>query len=160
YQSFHYCEPCWKQAKSALGLGTWTFVLVLFGAFSTLILAAAIAGTSRNPENQGSGPGVLLLLAPAALLAAFAGLFLLIRGVKHRRYPLRESQVAWGPAAFYVGSGFLDVQGHSTYKALRREWVALLVKANPEQVDDETYQAFANAPKPSVSPGTRPFGGS
>ncbi len=51
----------------------------------------------------------------------------------------------------------MDMQDQSVYLAARREWMAELVRLNPDQVDAATYQAWVGEPPPA---GTgRPFGG-
>ena len=159
YQSFNYCEPCLKQARSAMGLGTWAFFLVMLGLVSAIISSIALDEAFRDPGAAQSTAGGLVLLGPVGSAAIFVGLYFLVRKVKRGRYPLRPEQALWGPAVFYVGSGFMDLQNRSAYKAVRREWIAALIQANPEQADEGTYQAFVGMPKPPAAPVNRPFGG-
>ena len=41
---------------------------------------------------------------------------------------------------------------------MRPEWIVALVKANPDQVDDATYQGLVGAARPVEAGTARPFG--
>jgi hypothetical protein len=113
-------------------------------------------GTGR-PTDFAAG----LAVTAAVVLALGGGIlfYLAIRALKRRRRPLRPDQAVWGLAAFYTGGTHLGFSSaNAVYQAARLEWIAALVKANPEQVDDAAYQALLGAARPSSAPGARPFG--
>lgn len=164
YQSFNYCAPCHKQADSALGLFNWGIVFAIVGFFvfiGLLVLSVQMSDPYRDPVTHKASDLLTLLCMAGSVLAAAVisgALWYLVRTIKHKRHPLKPEQAVWGPAAYYTGSGVLDVQSFASYKAARREWLAELVKANPAQVDDDTYVSYVGASKPQAA-GARPFGG-
>jgi hypothetical protein len=164
YQTFNYCDPCHKQADSAQGLMGWALGLSILGvaAFVVfLVLLVDFTAPYRDPETHKASDLTAVLVMIAAILAAAVlcgGLWWLVRAVKRKRHPMSAGQAVWGPAAYYTGSGVLDVQSYSSYKAARREWLAELIKANPAQVDDDTYVSYVGASKPETG-AARPFGG-
>jgi hypothetical protein len=164
YQTFNYCGPCGKQADSALGLQGWAFGLAILGFFACIgFLALSVESTAqfRDPVTHEASSLVAALSIIAAILAAAVisgGLWWLVRTIKRKRHPMRPEQAVWGPAAYFTGSGVLDVQSHSSYKAARREWLAELIKENPAQVDDDTYVSYVGAARPEAV-NARPFGG-
>jgi hypothetical protein len=164
YQTFNYCSPCCKQADSALGLQGWVFGLSILGvaAFVVfLVLLVEFTASHRDPETHKASDLATALIMIASGLGAVAvsgGLWWLVRTIKRKRHPMRPEQAVWGLAAYYTGSGVLDVQSYSSYKAARREWLAELIKANPAQVDDNTYVSYVGASKPETG-AARPFGG-
>ncbi len=164
YQSFNYCAPCHKQADSALGLVGWGIAFGILGFFAFiafLVISVDAANPYRDPVTHNASDLVVAISMAAAVLAAVivsVGLWFLVRAIKRKRHPLKPEQAVWGPAAYYTGSGVLDVQSYSSYKAARREWLAELIKANPAQVDDDTYVSFVGAARPEPA-SARPFGG-
>lgn len=162
YQTFYYCEPCMKQADSALGLGGWSFFGGVLGFFAWLAVTISLAEAYRDPETH-RVPDLIMalvfLLGTAVAVGIVMGIRFLVKAIKQRRHPLKEGQAVWGVAAYYTGSGFLDVQSLASYKAVRREWLAEMVRLNAQQVDDATYQAWVGEAKPAPEPEARPFGG-
>ncbi len=162
YQSFYYCEPCMNQADSALGLNGWTILGAVIGFIAFLIVAIASADAWRDPATK-RVPEYLVTISMilGALVAAgcIYGVRALAKLIKQKKYPKTEAQIVWGPAAFYVGSGFMDLQDQAVYKAARKEWIAELVRLNPQQVDDAMYQSWVGQPKPAAPAQARPFGG-
>jgi hypothetical protein len=164
YQTFNYCDPCHKQADSALGLQGWVFGLSILGFFAFivfLVLSVQYTDRLRDPETHTLSELATALSIGAAILAAVivsGGLWWLVRAIKRKRHPSRPEQAVWGLAAYFTGSGVLDLQSLSSYKAARREWLAELIKANPEQVDDDTYVSYVGVAKPETG-NARPFGG-
>jgi hypothetical protein len=164
YQSFNYCDPCHKQADSAQGLKGWAIVFGILGFFvfiGFLVLSTDLMAPYRDPETHALSEAAAALSIIATVIAAAVisgGLWWLVRAIKRKRHPMKPEQAVWGPAAYYAGSGVLDVQSYSSYKAARREWLAELIKANPAQVDDDTYVSYVGAARPEAG-AARPFGG-
>src|SRR5207244_3782302 len=75
-----------------------------------------------------------------------------------RSHPVREGQAVWGLAAFYTGETFGLGPSGRVYRAARPEWLKALVEANPDQVDDATYQRLVGVARPSGET-ARPFAG-
>jgi hypothetical protein len=86
-----------------------------------------------------------------------------------RRQPQRPEQAVWGLAAYYTGDNVwatLSTRNWSEpepstapireYRAARPEWLRLLVEANPNQADEETYTRVVGTPKPPAE-AMRPF---
>ena len=162
YQSFYYCEPCMKQADSAMGMFGWTFLGVLMGFAAFLTTLITTADAWRDPVTQVT-PGSMVTLGMTLSVLAGAGVLFgfrfLVKWIKQKRHPKTEAQAVWGPAAYYAGSGFMDMQNQCVYLVARREWVAELVRLNPEQVDPATYQSWVGQPPPARAAEDRPFGG-
>lgn len=162
FQTFYYCEPCCDQAQSAGGLSTLAFWMGLLGMISSFILMAVFAEPFRDPATHRLPDDKMMLGAALGILVAglvFGGIYAIVRAVKRRRYPPKDSQVVWGPAVYYTGGAFLDVLGkHAVYRAARREWAVALVRENPDQADEATYQELVGAPRPVQAPDQRPFG--
>lgn len=163
YQTFYYCEPCCDQADSALGLSTWGFWMGFLGVIGGFVGLAVFADAFRDPVTHRVPEDKMVLamaLAVAASALLFGGVYALVRTLKRRRFPPREGQILWGPAAYYTGGGFMDLTGkYAVYRVARSEWARELVRDNPEQVDDATYQALVGAARPSApAVEERPFG--
>jgi len=162
FQSFYYCEPCMNQADSAMGLNGWTILGIVFGIFTFVATLVLTVDTWRDPETKVVPDSMITLGMSLAALGGAAVVFgvrALAKFIKKKRFPKTEAQAVWGPAAFYAGSGFLDMQNQCVYLAARREWLADLVRLNPEQVDDATYQTWVGQPRPNIPDQSRPFGG-
>lgn len=162
YQSFYYCEPCMNQADSALGLNNWSIFGFILGLIAFVSVLIATSEAWRDPQTRKVPDHLmtlgLILGASAAALALF-GIRGLAKLIKQKKYPKTEAQAVWGAAAFFVGSGFMDMQNLAVYRAVRREWMAELVRLNPQQVDDATYQSWVGQARPAAAPEGRPFGG-
>jgi hypothetical protein len=162
YQTFAYCEACHPQVVSATRLRRWGYFGVVVGClalipilltFSSLLKDPATGKTTDAAINVGMAVAGLLSLGIAVLI------YWVARTLKRRRHPLRPGQAVWGPGAFYTGSARMGLSsGTAVYRAARPEWAAALLKANPEQVDDATYQALTGAARPTTTPDSRPFG--
>jgi hypothetical protein len=145
-------------------MGWWAFGFAVLGFLAFigfLVLFVEFTASSRDPETHKASDLTTALVMIASILAAVVisgGLWWLVRTIKRKRHPMRPEQAVWGPAAYYTGSGVLDVQSYSSYKAARREWLAELIKANPAQVDDDTYVSYVGASRPEAG-NARPFGG-
>jgi len=148
YQSFLYCEPCADQVMAQRKLGLFRFWFCVLGFFGGLIAFAFAADTKEH--------SVLPLLAPIAVIAVLVAGYRLIRSIKRKKSPKRDDQAVWGIAAVYYGSG-LDMSS-SIFRAARPEWLAALVAANPDKVDDDTFQKVVGRAKPTADP-NGPFGG-
>jgi len=166
FQSFRYCAGCGAAAAAHLRhLGRTGWLLKAPGAILALVgscagaaaLTEAVLPGSRDPAVRGpvAAAGFAAGLAAVGLLA---GLFAWwSKKAALRRSPPREGQAVWGVAAYYTGSTLLDLLGGSkVYRAARPEWLAALVRANPDQVDDATYRQLVGAEKPARQP-QRPF---
>ena len=88
-----------------------------------------------------------------------AVIYLAARALKRRRHPHRPGQAVWGLAAFYTGGTAFGFNNRfAVYKAARPEWIAALVRANPEQVDEAVYQNLVGTVRPALVQAARPFG--
>ena len=136
-QTFFYCEECADGARAGVRCDrlkrhlTWVISLVALMGVLSLILGPLI------------GPGGPLwphwepVPQPVKLLTILGGIVLLwwlvvgtYRRSQKRRFPKSDAQAVWGVAAYYTG---LD-----NYKAARPEWLAALVRSNPDLVSDRT----------------------
>ena len=94
-------------------------------------------------------------VAAVALLVGLLALWSL--NAAKRRYPQCPEQAVWGVAAFFTGRPLLNVmQDAQIDPAARPEWLAALVRANPDQVDDATYRQIVGEDKPVRTKG-KPF---
>jgi hypothetical protein len=87
-----------------------------------------------------------VVLAPIVLA------WLMIRAWKKAitsKHPLQEGQLVLGPAAYYTGQAFGGFGSRSVYRALRPEWLAALVRANPGSVDAGTYARVTGEAAPA-----------
>jgi hypothetical protein len=161
YQTFAYCGICHPQAASAATLRRWGYVGVVLGFIATIAASVALSDVLRDPvtgvctsrmANLGIAGGAVVGLGVAVLTYQAA------RYLKRRRHPLQPSQAIWGQAAFYTGSARWGLDANtSVYVAARPQWIAALAQANPEQVDEATYQGLTGTARPSAVP-ERPFG--
>lgn len=161
YQTFAYCGTCHPQAASAATLRRWGYVGVVLGFIATIAASVALSDALRDPvtrvctslmANLAIAGGAVVGLGVAVLT------YLAARYLKRRRHPLQPSQAVWGQAAFYTGSGRWGLDaGTSVYVAAQPQWIAALARANPEQVDEATYQGVTGTARPSAVP-ERPFG--
>jgi hypothetical protein len=162
YQTFTYCPDCQRQAASAMGLRRWVVLGIVLGFIAWISLLVFLVDRVRDPQTGKATDfqaGLSVAVATAAALAVVVLVFRLARALKRRRHPLRPGQAVWGLAAFYTGgTHFGFSSGSAVYKAVRPEWIAALVKANPEQVADAVYQNLVGAARPAPVPGARPFG--
>jgi hypothetical protein len=162
FQTFYYCEPCMNQADSAMGLGGWTVLGVILGIITFGVTLAVSAEAWRDPQTRLVPDAMVALGMILALLAGALptlGIRALAKFIKQKRHPKTQAQAVWGPAAFYAGSGVMDMQNQCVYLIARREWAAEMVRLNPEQVDDAAYQAWVGQPRPESPTQGRPFGG-
>lgn len=162
YQSFHYCPSCLPQARSAIGLRRWGWSSLVVAFLGLVAGAVVLAEALKDPVTGACPPDLVnVAVAGAAVLGILAGFlfYLAARFVKQRRHPRRPEQAVWGLAAYYAGKSRwgLDAQT-AVYLAARPEWIAALAKANPEQVDEATYQGLTGAARPDAPAGGRPFG--
>jgi len=160
YQTFSYCDQCFPQVKSALGLRHWRFFAGVMTFIFWIPLLLVCADRARNPQTGlATGLRADLAVALSVVLALISGclLYQAARVIKHRRNPRRPGQKVWGLAAFYTGGTHLGFNNaYAVYKAARPEWIAALVRANPEQVEPAVYLSHVGAPQPA--PAGRPFG--
>ncbi len=162
YQTFTYCQACRPQVISATRLRRWGYFGAVVGGIALIPLLLALSSLLKDPATgKASDTAVNVGMAAAGLLSLGVAVLVywVARTLKRRRHPLRPGQVVWGPGAFYTGSARMGLSsGTSVYKAVRPEWAAALLKANPEQADAATYQALPGAARPTASPDSRPFG--
>jgi len=158
FQSFRYCGTCAPAAEADLKHHRRTdwlrrvpgLMVVLFAAvLSTLLIVDAVLPGSHDPKERSPVAAVAFAgsVAAAVLLA-----WLCVRWSGKsalRRCPRQPGQAVWGVAAYYTGSPILDLLGNSkVYRAARPEWLAALVRANRDQVDDATYRLIAGEERP------------
>jgi len=162
YQTFTYCADCHPQAASALGLRRWGVFAAVEAIFAWILLFVAFVDLVRDPATgtaAGLRGAVAIAAATAMAIAQGAAIYLAARAIKRRRHPPRPGQAAWGLAAFYTGgTAFGFNNAFAVYKAARPEWIAALVRANPDQVDDAVYRSHVGTARPSIVPAGRPFG--
>jgi hypothetical protein len=185
YQTFHYCKACAGGAEEAIkhdkrcqfwlslpGLATALFLVIALLGLSLYLLAPLLEGVARRAQVDrffeiifSVGIAVVVTLT-AALISWRLGRS---RNAAHRRQPQRPEQAVWGLAAYYTGDcvwAALSTHNWSQvdspaapvreYRAARAEWLRILVEANPNQADEETYARVVGTPKPPEEP-TRPF---
>ncbi len=166
FQSFRYCAACAPAAEAHLrhrGRTGWLlrfpglFLVMLAGmAAGMLGLQHLLPGATDAPGGQvlrgvACGGGIAAALLLAGLLIWWS------RRAAERGCPRREGQATWGLAAFYTGSPVLNLLGdRKIYRAARPEWLAALVRANPDQVDDATYRQVVGTDRPPRE-SNRPF---
>lgn len=161
YQTFYYCEPCMNQADSAMDLRGWTIFSVILGVITFIGTLIVTVDVWRDPQTKLVPEAMATLGMVLAVLAGVVpvlGVRALAKFIKQKRHPRTQAQAVWGPAAFYAGSGLMDMQNQCVYLVARREWAAELVRLNPEQVDDASYQSWVGQPRPESSSQSRPFG--
>jgi len=161
YQTFTYCGSCHPQVASAVGLRRWGYLGVVLGILTTIVGAVVLADALRDPvTGVCTNRMANLAIAGSAMAGLAIGVltYLAARFVKRRRHPLRPEQAVWGRAAFYTGSARWGLdKDTSVYLAARPEWIAALAHANPQQVDEATFQGLTGAARPTAAP-ERPFG--
>ena len=162
YQTFTYCQPCQRQAASHVGLRRWGLFGGILAFFLSIPLLLGIADVLK-PRLAGLNKDLQTSLAMACwaigAVAIWAAIYFTVRRIKQGRHPLRPEQAVWGLAAFYTGGTHLGFNtSNAVYKAVRPEWIVALVKANPDQVDDATYQGLVGAARPIDAGTARPFG--
>ena len=154
YQTFFYCPGCagLLAAQDRIwGVFRW-YLPVGIVVFTLLLIALERLGVSSN--TAGSAVAVLVVV-PYFLIFGW------LRWQARVQYPLRADQVTWGRAAYCTGPGWVPAlfgPSRAVYRAAQPEWLKRLVEANPEQVDNETYQRVVGMPKPIVEQ-KRPFFG-
>jgi hypothetical protein len=162
YQTFTYCPACHPQAVSHLGLRRWgVFAGVMALLFSIPLLVGIVDFLKPRLTGWSTDFQMFVTFVLAALggLCIWALIYFTARRIKQGRRPLRPEQAVWGLAAFYTGGTHLGFSSStSVYKAARPEWIAALVKANPDQVDDATYQCMVGDARPGTTGNERPFG--
>ena len=162
YQTFTYCQACHSQVVSATRLRRWGYFGAVVGGIALIPLLLALPALLKDPATgKVTDTAVSVGMTVAGLLSLGVAILVywVARSLKRRRHPLRPGQTVWGPAAFYTGSARMGLSSTtSVYKALRPEWITALLKANPEQVDDATYQSLTGAARPTSPSDIRPFG--
>jgi hypothetical protein len=162
YQSFSYCQRCHPQVVSATKLRRWGIFGAVLGAIAYIPFTILLLRFLEDPAT-GKASDAMIKAGMAAACVPGLGVAVLVywlaRTLKRRRHPQRPEQAVWGQAAFYTGSARMGLSSDtSVYKAARPEWIAALLKANPEQVDDATYQGATGTARPVAAPDSRPFG--
>lgn len=162
YQTFQYCATCHPQAVSAEGLRRWVWVGLFLGFVTLVAAAAGVPALLGDPVTHVCTPvmaKVGIALSGVVALATVALTYLAARAIKRSRHPLLPTQAVWGRAAFYAGKNRLGTEaGTAVYLAARKEWLAALARANPEQVDEATYRTLTGEAKPQPGSQERPFG--
>jgi hypothetical protein len=156
FQSFGYCRRCEPLMDAYFrwqGKGCLVYVLYIAAIGGGVAAAASVAGKGRPLEGN---PVVFtaLLLAPVVLL------WFLLRTWRRSllaKHPLQEGQLRQGPAAYYTGQTMGGLGNKHVYRALRPEWLAALVRANPGSVDAATYARVTGEQPPTPSD-RKPFG--
>lgn len=166
WQTFYYCSDCdpilaayfrWASRMGCLG-----YILIVAAFFGTLaVLAGSVLRKGTALGDAVGADNVVLLTMACSALAGF-GMWALLRGCRRlylNRWPLKPEQALRAPAAYYTGRTFsLTGAGAAIYRAVRPEWIKLLVEANSDSVDDATYQRIVGTGRP-VSGGEKPFKG-
>jgi hypothetical protein len=162
YQTFTYCADCQPQAVSAVGLRRWGMFGGIMTFIAWIVLFVMLIDAVRSPETgrpTSLNTALVLAVTTASALGLGGLIYLAARALKRRRHPRRPGQAVWGLAAFYTGGTHFGFNtSNAVYKAVRPEWIAALVKANPEQVDEAVYQSHLGAARPSLVQAGRPFG--
>lgn len=142
YQTFRYCPYCAEQAGAALSISASVRWFGLLGFFLGAVLFVAIKEVVFGGFSTGIAayaPGIGFGLGGAAAL----GLWVVYRKRKRAKYPLKDNQTIWGPAAYHAGSKYL---------AVRAEWIHAFVKLNPGLIDEATYERWIGERKPQSTP--------
>ena len=155
--------------------------LALFIACLPVIVTAGLASNfyvpdpNQHPTQRFVGRHLEYIVGGAiTLVVGLTAAFLSwrLRGSLNRAkslHPQRPEQAVWGLAAYYTGdcawAALTKINWSNPdasagpireYRAVRPEWLRLLVEANPHQADDETYQRIVGVAKPAKE-ATRPF---
>ncbi len=158
YQTFTYCTGCEPMMDAWFKWDRWGGCLAIL-LYPAGIVGGILLGIQAYDLLKDSLPEQIK--GPLPFVTTVLGVVLawtLLRGLKHlllRKHPLKEGQAIQGPAAYYVGDRLL---GGQIYRALRPEWIKLLVEANPAAVDDATYLKLTGSAKPAPA-GGKPFAG-
>jgi len=142
-QTFYYCEPCGKQTESAPSLFFSALIGLLLGAFAGNAFALGMYSKLSEAMKSNSVVNALPLIM---MVSGAVGLPWWRRRSALRRFPLREGQAAWGPAAYYVGTPGFGFGGGARYKALRPEWIREFVRLNADQADAATCGRWGVSP--------------
>lgn len=156
YQSFSYCRRCEPMMDAYFkwrSKGCLIYILYV-AAFAGGIGAAAVLFGPRGPLAAVGPAGAVAFVA--LCVVALWWVLSRLRARAMAKFPLGEGQVAQRPAAYYTGTTLGGLGTKSVYRALRKEWLAALVRANPGSVDAATYTAMVGEPPPS-SEGRKPF---
>lgn len=156
YQTFSYCRRC-EPAMDAYfnwqGKGCLIYILYV-ATFAGGIAAAAALFNPKGPLAAGGPPAGIGLV-----VLAVVGLWWVLRSMRAKamaKHPLGEGQLAQRPVAYYTGPTLGGLGSKHVYRALRHEWLAALVQANPASVDEATYRSIVGEKPPSAE-ARKPF---
>lgn len=144
YQTFYYCEACSNVMTNERRIRRLQWLVgipLLLGLVGIEVLVA-----SNSP--QGEAGGVWYVAGALALAAPFVVGYLIGRKLRAAK-PLPPNALGRKPAAYYTGKTFGGLGGRDVYRARRREWLDLLVRANPDQVPGQVYAQRTGEAKPA-----------
>jgi len=156
YQSFSYCRRCEPMMDTYFrwrAKGCLIYILYVAAFAGGIAAAALLFGASGPLASVGPTGGVALVVV---LVATLWWVLRRLRSKALAMQPIGDGQVAQRPAAYYTGTTLGGLGNKSVYRALRKEWLAALVRANPGSVDATTYVALVGETPPPAA-NEKPF---
>lgn len=163
WQTFYYCDACspgiqafFSKEKVSGCLVPVLFILGLVGGL-LLFIPNEKGRPSQTEEAKTRRVMAMVGAGVAAIGLPIVGA-LGVKAIYKGRAPQRPEQPVWGPSAYYIGDGMMGFGSMDAraYTAVRPEWIKALVEANPDQVDDATFQRVVGSAKPRP-PEEKPF---